>query len=78
MYNHQVKKSSFVIDDKAAMDSNLEYSEITNNISKTDEDTGPKYENVDSQCRQIKTEQIKTDDIKMDKNPAYAETKFTY
>ena len=72
VYNHQVKKSTSSIDDKTVMDTNPDYSEITNNNTKTDEDNGPEYATVDLQSRQIKT-----DDIKMDKNPAYAETKLT-
>ena len=51
------------------MDINPAYEEATNKSVKANEDA--EYETVDSQCRQIKT-----DDIKMAKNPAYAETKF--
>ena len=46
------------------------YEEATNKSVKANEDA--EYETVDSQCRQIKT-----DDVEMAKNPAYAETKFT-
>ena len=53
------------------MDVNPAYGDFTNNTIKSDEDTGVEYEVVDTQTRQVKA-----DDIKMDKNPAYAETKF--
>lgn len=43
-----------------------------NKSVKKHEDTNLEYEVVDSQSRQIKT-----DDIALVKNPAYVETKFT-
>ena len=68
MYNRQVKKSP---SSNIAMDVNPAYGDFTNDTIKSDEDTGVEYEVVDTQTRQVKA-----DDIKMDKNPAYAETKF--
>ena len=68
-YNQPVKKLSSN-NDNIVMDINPAYEEATNKSVKANEDA--EYETVDSQCRQIKT-----DDIKMAKNPAYAETKFT-
>ena len=68
-YNQPVKKSSSNNDD-IAMDINPAYEEATNRSVKANEDA--EYETVDSQCRQIKT-----DDVEMAKNPAYAETNFT-
>ena len=68
MYNLQVKKSP---SSNIAMDVNPAYGNFTSNTIKTDEDMDQEYEAVDTQTRRVKA-----DDIKMDKNPAYAETKF--
>ena len=58
-------------DDNIAMDINPAYGDFTNNTIKTDEDMDQEYEVVDTQTRQVKT-----DDVKIVTNPAYAETKF--
>ena len=68
VYNRQVKKSP---SSNIAMDVNPAYGDFTNNTIKSDEDTGLEYEVVDTQ-----TKQVKTDDVKMVTNPAYAETHF--
>ena len=68
MYNRQVKKSP---SSNIAMDVNPAYDDITNNTIKTDEDMDQEYEVMDTQTRQVKT-----DDVKIVTNPAYAETKF--
>ena len=53
------------------MDVNPAYGDFTNNTIKTDEDMDQEYEVMDTQTRQVKT-----DDVKIVTNPAYAETKF--
>ena len=57
--------------DSVAMDINPAYGDFTSDSIKTDEDTGLDYEVMDTQARQVKT-----DDIEMVTNPAYAETNF--
>ena len=68
VYNRQVKKSP---SSNIAMDVNPAYGDFTNNTIKTDEDMDQEYEVMDTQTRQVKT-----DDVKIVTNPAYAETKF--
>ena len=58
-------------DDNIVMDVNPAYGDFTNNTIKTDENMDREYEAVDTQTRQVKT-----DDVKIVTNPAYAETKF--
>ena len=69
VHNRQIKKLSYSNDDNIVMDVNPAYGDFASNSVKTDEE---EYEVVDTQSRQIKTE----DDIEMIRNPAYAETKF--
>ena len=71
VYKHQVTKSFSSNDNSIAADVNPTHSSFTNNSVETDEEIGSEYEVMESQSRQVKT-----NDITMTTNPAYVETEF--
>ena len=71
MRNHQVKNSFSSNGDNIVMNVNPTISDLTDNSGRNNEDTGWEHKVMESQSRQIKT-----DDIKVMTNPAYVEAKF--
>ena len=69
--NHQVKNSFSSNSDNIVMNVNPTISDLANNSGRNNEDTGWENEVMESQSRQMKT-----DDIKVMTNPAYVEAKF--